>query len=172
MQLIIKRHLLKYKRTNVRDPHDLENKQVTGRWAMCSFLLEIWDTKNVEEGGKQHEVYSDLVLLGTQDTLNLQPLLLVNVINITKQRALLPPLLAIMRKSISWCCMYICYSCVYVFNLCFHRHRMSSKPSISYLRRVHSCMGRLQCKENWFIVKLVCGDAMPLFSWLRTKWVL
>ncbi|PKK29751.1 ring-box 1, E3 ubiquitin protein ligase [Columba livia] len=23
-------------------------------------------------------------------------------------------------------------------------HRMSSKPSISYLRRVHSCMGRLQ----------------------------
>lgn len=59
--------------------------------------------------------------------------------------------------------MYIFCSCLYVFNLCFHRHRMSSKPSISYLWRVHSRVGRLQRKEDCFIVELMCGDTIPFF---------
>lgn len=28
------------------------------------------------------------------------------------------------------------------------RHRVSSKPSVSHQRRVHSCMGHLQCKSS------------------------
>lgn len=40
---------------------------------------------------------------------------------------------------------------------------MSSKPSISYLWRVHSRVGRLQRKEDCFIVELMCGDTIPFF---------
>lgn len=65
-----------------------------------------------------------------------------------QNKELPPPQLVTVKKSTSWYCMYIFCSCICMFNLCFYRHRMSSKPSIGYIWRVHGCMGCLQCKGN------------------------